>query len=292
MRYRRSARHVARGAYDHYQIVFNLSGRIDYRAGRRSVLVDPEDIIILDSAQEMDAYVHAPDQGSAHALTLFVARTALAALRREAGGGHFLLLNHEEPLARSAHKQLWQILRAIDAGSRAEAQAATQSLVRALARRLGRSRRGPPALRRAAHGPALDSLERLIERRLGSPALSLELLCAHCGCSRATLYRLLEAKGGPIRYIRKRRMQRAFQELISGGVSQGRILELALRHRFASEATFNRAFRRTFGIPPGEVRALAMRSRRALRAAGAPVVQAGSETGRAIDWIRALRYEA
>ncbi|MGA7540082.1 MAG: AraC family transcriptional regulator [Steroidobacteraceae bacterium] len=291
MRYRRSARHIACGAYDHYQIVFNLSGRIHYRAGRRSAVVRPNDIIILDSARETDAYVHAPDQGSAHALTLFVARTALPALRREADGGHFLLLPREEAPARAAHEHLGQILNAIEAGTRAQARAATQALIGVLAGSLGRRRHLPPALRRAAPRRSVDSLERLIERRLDSPALSLELLCSHCGCSRATLYRLLEAEGGPIRYIRQRRMQRAFQELISGRVSQGRMIELALRHRFASEATFNRAFRRTFGIPPGEVRAIAMRSRGAVHAARAPVVRAGSETGRPIDWIRALPYE-
>jgi AraC-like DNA-binding protein len=288
LRYLRSARHIARAAYDHYQIVFNLSGEIHYRAGHQSAVVRADDIIILDSARETDAYVHAPDQGSAHAFTLFVARPALAALRREAGGGHLLLLAREESLARSAHDHLWQILQRIQAGSKA--QAATRNLIELLAGRLGRHKQLPHALRRAAHRPAVDSLERLIERRLDSPALSLELLCAHCGCSRATVYRLLEAQGGPIRYIRRRRMQRAFQELISGGVSQGRILELALRHRFASEATFNRAFRRTFGIPPGEVRAIAMRSRGVVPAAGAPLVRAGREAGRAIAWLRDLTH--
>jgi len=291
IRYRRSARHVARGAYDHYQIVFNLSGRIHYRAGRRSAVVRPDDIIILDSARETDASVRAPDQGSAHALTLFVARAALAVLRREPGGGHLLLVSREAALARSAHEHLWRLLQAIGAGPRSRAEAATQALIAVLAGSLGRRRRLPSALRRAASRRAVDSLERLIERRLDSPALSLELLCSHCGCSRATLYRLLQAEGGPIRYIRQRRMQRAFQELISGRVSQGRILELALRHRFASEATFNRAFRRTFGIPPGEVRAIAMRSRRALLAARAPVARTGREASRALDWIRTLPYE-
>lgn len=288
MRYRRSARHVACGAYDHYQIVFNVSGSIHYRAGRRSVLVRPDDIIILDSARESDADVRVPDRGSAHALTLFVARTALAPLRREADGGHFLLLRRGEALTRSTHVHLRRILQAIEAGSAAQARATAQSLITVLARSLGRRRHLPPAPRRATHRPLIDSLERLIERRLDSPALSLKLLCSHCDCSRATLYRLLGAEGGPIRYIRQRRMQRAFQELISGSVSPGRILGLALRHRFASEATFNRAFRRTFGLPPGEVRAIAMRSRRAARIAGPAAVRAGGEAGRPIDWIRTL----
>lgn len=286
LRYLRSARHVARGAYDHYRAVFNLSGQIHYRSGRQSAIVRPDDIIVLDSARETDAYAHAPDQGSAHALTLFVPRAALASLQRAPGGGHLLLLSRDEALARSAHDQLSKLLETIEREEQARMQVIVQGLIGSLADGLGR-----PILRtgyQTARRTAADSLERLIERRLDSPALSLELLCSHCGCSRATVYRLLEADGGPIRYIRQRRLHRAFQELISGSVSHGRILELALRHRFASEATFNRAFRRTFGIPPGEVREIAARSRRSALAVGAAVVRDGGYGAEAIDWIRTL----
>jgi AraC-like DNA-binding protein len=288
LRYRRSARHVARGAYDHYQVIFNLSGHIHYRSGRQSAIVHPDDIVVLDSARETDASAHAPDQGSAHALTLFVPRAALAPLQRAPGGGHLLLLSREEALARSAHDQLSNLLETIEREKQTQVQAVAQGLIGLLADGLGRRRPFPRAGCQAARRSAADSLERLIERRLDSPALSLELLCAHCGCSRATVYRLLEADGGPIRYIRQRRLHRAFQELISGGVSRGRILELALRHRFASEATFNRAFRRAFGIPPGEVREIAARSRRLALAVGAAVVRDGSHGAEAINWIRTL----
>ncbi len=287
LRYLRSARHVARGAYDHYQVTFNLSGQIHYRSGRQSAVVRPDDIIVLDSARETDAHAHAPDQGSAHALTLYVPRAALAPLRRAPGGGHLLVLERDEVLAQSARDHLSQVLGTIERNAQPQMQAAAQGLIGLLAGSLGR-RVPTPAQWQATRRGAADSLERLIERRLDSPALSLEMLCAHCGCSRATVYRLLEADGGPIRYIRQRRLHRAFQELISGSVSHGRILELALRHRFASEATFNRAFRRTFGIPPGAVREIAARSRRSALAGGVAVIRDAGDCAEAINWIRTL----
>jgi len=287
LRYLRSARHVARGAYDHYQIVFNLSGEIHYRAGRRSAVVRPEDVIILDSAREIDACVHAPDPGLARVLTLFVPRAALPPLLRAPGGGHLLLLNREARLAQSARDHLGKMLETIERNAQAEMHAAAQNLIRLLAGGLGRHRPLPAAGRRATHRSAADSLERLIERRLGSAALSIGLLCAHCGCSRATVYRLLEADGGPMRYIRQRRLQRAFRDLISAGASQRPLLELALRHRFASEATFNRAFHRTFGMPPGETREIAARSRRAALAGGM-ALGSPPDGARVIEWIRTL----
>ncbi len=103
---------------------------------------------------------------------------------------------------------------------------------------------------------ALDSLKRLVEQHLDSPALSAEFVCARSGWSRATVYRLFEVEGGLAHYIRKRHLLHAFRELTSGQPPHLRILDLALAHQFASEASFNRAFRRAFGIPPGKARHL------------------------------------
>ena len=112
-------------------------------------------------------------------------------------------------------------------------------------------------------GAVLESLKRLVEQHLDSPALSAEFICARSGWSRATVYRLFEADGGLARYIRQRQLQRAFRELMRGFPSGRRILDLAMDCQFASDATFSRAFHRMFGIPPGEVRELAAPSRSA-----------------------------
>jgi AraC-like DNA-binding protein len=109
---------------------------------------------------------------------------------------------------------------------------------------------------------ALASLKRLIERHIDSPALSVELICARSGWSRATVYRLFELEGGLARYIRQRRLERAFRELMRRRPRRRRIIDLAIDSQYASEATFCRAFHRLFGVPPGEVRARAARSRR------------------------------
>jgi AraC-like DNA-binding protein len=107
---------------------------------------------------------------------------------------------------------------------------------------------------------ALESLKRLVEQHLDSPVLSAGFVCARSGWSRATVYRLFEAEGGLARYIRKRHLLHAFRELTCGQAHRARILDLALAHQFASEATFNRAFRRAFGVPPGRMRDLAASS--------------------------------
>lgn len=110
------------------------------------------------------------------------------------------------------------------------------------------------AMRRAR----LDSLKRFIERHIDSPALSVDLICARSGWSRATVYRLFHAEGGLARYIRQRRLQWAFGQLTRPSSPHPRVLDLAVDCQFASEASFCRAFHRLFGMPPGEVRARAV----------------------------------
>ena len=103
-----------------------------------------------------------------------------------------------------------------------------------------------------------QSIKQHIESHLHSPDLCVGTLCARSGRSRATLYRLFEAEGGLVCYIQRRRLQQAFVELVSAAPRR-RILDIALDSHFASEATFNRAFRRMFGLPPGEARRMARR---------------------------------
>jgi AraC-like DNA-binding protein len=112
-------------------------------------------------------------------------------------------------------------------------------------------------LRQAGRLAAVMSAKRYIERHLDSPRLSAAQICLRFGWSRATLYRLFEPESGLVNYIQRRRLHRAFSALVSPVQSHRRILDMALDSHFASDATFNRAFRRLFGIPPGELRDLA-----------------------------------
>ena len=72
VRYRRSARHVARAAYDHYQITVNLTADILNESGRQSVTQRPGDILILDSARTTHSYIQAPGHGVTRTPAIFI----------------------------------------------------------------------------------------------------------------------------------------------------------------------------------------------------------------------------
>ncbi|WP_245322073.1 helix-turn-helix transcriptional regulator [Bradyrhizobium sp. LTSPM299] len=81
-------------------------------------------------------------------------------------------------------------------------------------------------------------------------------LCRRFELSRASLYRLFEADGGLARYIQEQRLDRALRLLVSPSSRGNRLIDLALDLQFSSDSSFVRAFRRHFGITPGEVREL------------------------------------
>ncbi len=176
------------------------------------------------------------------------------------GDEHCLVLARELTEPQLLRDRVGQMLKTVNPSLHRQ-HSAVQDLSSVSARICSAGRDISTPARDSLHRAALDSLKRLVERYLDSPELSAEFICARSGWSRATVYRLFEAEGGLARYIRKRHLVHAFRELMSGHQSYRRIIDLAVAHQFSSEATFSRAFRRAFGIPPGKVRDLAAISR-------------------------------
>ena len=87
--------------------------------------------------------------------------------------------------------------------------------------------------------------------------------------------------GGVAAYIQTRRLARAHADLADPGKAPRKIYEVAYRWGFVSEAHFSRAFRRAFGVTPGEVR---------LAAAESSVTDLGSERAYR-GWPRSLRHQ-
>ncbi len=287
LQYIRSARHVARAAYDHYEIAVNLNAEIRYQSGRRSASVHPGDVIVVDSTRPTDASIRAPDRGLARIPAIFVPRALVASAMSALGDVHLRVLKRGDPRAKLLSEHVAHMLARIDGDPQAQFAQTLPVLTGLLASAFGAkalSRRAGEAMSRAA----LDSLKRLIEHHIRSPELDADFICARSGWSRATVYRLFQAEGGLARYIRQRRLHWAFRELMGRSPPRRRILDLAIDCQFASEATFSRAFHRLFGMPPGEVRALAERARSDAPSGVPPRAVEGIDDADAIRWIKGL----
>lgn len=96
--------------------------------------------------------------------------------------------------------------------------------------------------------------EKLVERHLEETQLSPEFLCKQLGVSRRTLYRAFEERGGVHDYILVRRLAAVAARIAAPGETRT-ISELAELCGFTTSETFWRAFKRRYGLTPGEFRA-------------------------------------
>jgi AraC-like DNA-binding protein len=103
------------------------------------------------------------------------------------------------------------------------------------------------------HEAVTARMMRHIRENLGDPDLGPDLLCRRFGVSRAVLYRAFAPLGGVAAHIRNRRLKQAFVALTAPEPALP-LGPLAASLGFASAGAFRLAFRRRYGLGPGEVR--------------------------------------
>lgn len=100
----------------------------------------------------------------------------------------------------------------------------------------------------------IAAARRLIDERLGDPDLSPDHIADVLGCSRATLYRRFEQAGvGVVETIRDARLDSTRDMLLAEPTAS--ISDLAFRCGFLDQSSFNKMFKRRFGMAPSQLRA-------------------------------------
>ncbi|MHB0771835.1 helix-turn-helix domain-containing protein [Bradyrhizobium sp. 5.13L] len=255
--YDRTPAHVARGVMDHFQITLCVEGEMRFSSGRREVTLRPGDIVLIDMAQPNRTALLGAG-GRTHLMTIVLQRAMLAPRLAHPDAATATLLLSDNPHARllASHYGALALPSETDTAT-GHAEATVEAIADLVAAAAGGTAEIVAGLERAERHLYLTMIKRRIANNLETEALTSEELCRHFHISRATLYRLFEAEGGLAQYVREQRLNLAFRRLISPSAQDGRLIELAVDMRFSSDSTFIRAFRRKFGLPPGELRALA-----------------------------------
>ena len=108
----------------------------------------------------------------------------------------------------------------------------------------------------------LRAILRFIDRHLEHPDLSPVHLCKTFGISRASLYRLFETYGGIADYIRNRRLDRAYAQIVDLPRSRSNISAVAGNLGFYDHAHFSHRFKERFGFAPRDLMQLSTRGHR------------------------------
>ena len=93
-----------------------------------------------------------------------------------------------------------------------------------------------------------------IDRRVLCPSLTVEEIVTALPFSRAGLYRHFGDKAGIASYVRQRRLGLAFEALSANDQRRSSINEVAHLAGYSSVHSFTKAFKRAFGLTPGQLR--------------------------------------
>ena len=107
---------------------------------------------------------------------------------------------------------------------------------------------------RAAFADArLGAMRLFVDRHLSDPTLGVDRLCRVFNVSRSTLFRIFTELGGVEAYIRERRTDRAFRDLLYAQPARGAVGRIAEAWCFHSPSHFHRQFRAQYGAQPSEL---------------------------------------
>ena len=159
------------------------------------------------------------------------------------------------PRARMLADYLLSLEREVAASTSGDVTADAQATTAMIATCLSPS---PDRIKEEAETPGLwlnrTRAGRYIEKHLGNPALTPARICREVGVSRSVLYRVFEAAGGVMQYIRRARLHAA-HKLLTDDKDTRRVGEIAVAVGFTDASDFSRAFSREFGYSPSDARA-------------------------------------
>jgi AraC-like DNA-binding protein len=283
--YDRTPEHVARGL-DSFQLTLYSAGGVEFFAADRAFLQRAGDVCLIDMAQPNEARVMTAADGVAHGISFMLPRMLLAPFFPAANAiPPIAIVPRESAYAGLLTDLMRSLQRSAPNLDQGENQAALQALAQLAAVGASRHVETDATLTDLSQEALRARIKHYIEDNLAQAALGVEALCRGFDVSRAGLYRLF-APQSPASYIQERRLHRGFAMLMSPAFRSWRILDVAMECRFSSDGAFIRAFRRQFGVTPGEAREFADQ-----KFTGAPpgkVAPLAEPDAEAIRWLMQL----
>jgi AraC-like DNA-binding protein len=236
-----------------YKIDLALRGRGVFEQDGRESVPKPGEFILVDLGRPSHVAIEQWHEGS----ILIFPRSSLPLRHDELRKLTAVRFTPRDPYAALVSSLVKGLTRNLDAYESARdariATAFTDLLSLAVATALDRVSGVPPESRQHAMMLRIHSF---IDYHLGDPDLSPGMIAAAHHISVRTLHKLHESEQEPIAAsIRRRRLERCRRDLLNPSLSDRPAGAIGARWGFPDAATFSRAFRAAYGLPPGEYRA-------------------------------------
>ena len=235
---------------DSYIVQVFTKGHCEVQDGRTVRQVRSGDIYIIDASAPLQAV----DYGF-QTVSAVIPRNLLSRRLVSADGHHRRVIPRETALG----KLLYGFILSLDA-NRADMTldeglasiepllSLTESILNA------RSEQASVSLDAAIDFAVVNAVLDFIDDNLGDPALSPEMIASALGLSRSRLYRLFHHLDGIASEIRRRRLRRSLHDLLNAGQRGLQVSEIAYRWGFNSDSDYIRAFKRQYGLTPGQAK--------------------------------------
>jgi AraC-like DNA-binding protein len=238
---------------DHFALRLFRAGDASGEAGLRKVEARAGDVAFFDLFQAFDLRLSAAAESPAD-VTLWIPRPKILAVVSNEAALHGLVLKAGSPSGALMGATLQCLAENVARMTRKEMDALADGVVALAAKAAAGALEQADGELGATALASFVTARRFIDRNLTASALNADMVAKAFGLSRATVYRLFEPAGGIANYVRKARLERAYQEITAPALSNRRIGQIAYGLGFKNVSAFNRLFLKTYGVSPSEAR--------------------------------------
>jgi AraC-like DNA-binding protein len=246
--YANTPKRIRRVGVDLFQVGVYRSGGYSGEANGISIKGRAGDLQILDLAQPIHSIEPASEMVCA-----FLSRELLQDRIGDLDGLHGTPL--DQRLGGALADYLDSLAERLPALSDSDGEKTANAAIQMISACLRPTKNRVHEARSQMHQVLLRRAEQAIEANLRSPRLTPDYLCRILQVSRRSLYRLFEPLGGIHGYILRRRLS-GVMRAIRKTKGEGRISDVAASYGFSCQETFWRAFKRRYGMTPGDARQL------------------------------------
>lgn len=253
----RSSEAVARSGLDQFALRLFQSGYVTGEAGDAPFEAQAGDICFFDLSQTVSLQLSAQG-GMTGDVTIWIHRQRLLSSFSNENALHGMVLSGASSAGSVIGATLRSFAENVSRMNQDDMDALASGLIELVAKAVARLLEHGEGRTIGAPLASFVSTRRFIDRNLTSAALNADMVAGAFGLSRASLYRLFEPVGGIAKYIRKARLNRAYQEIVAAEIANRRIGQIAYRLGFKNVSAFNRLFQETYGVSPSEARKRAL----------------------------------
>ncbi|MDW6025492.1 AraC family transcriptional regulator [Mesorhizobium sp. BAC0120] len=250
----RSRARIGRDGLDHLTLQICLKGSHGRPDAGSAGHAGPGDLIVSDLAQAQATVTTDFDS-----LNLTVPRSVLAPLLRQPDEQNLRVISGNVPLLALLRNHLLGLYEGARSMSLQDAEAVVRPTVDLAAAAINAAVTDENAA--SVQLALTGDIRRHVSDHILDPNLTAETIAAAYGISTRKLYYLFEPYGGFSSYVQEEKLRRCRTELVDPEQRHRSIAEIAESYGFSHRKSFVRAFRRSFGMTPREMRILAAEGR-------------------------------